>query len=689
MDQKSVFRRVGGLIGISLVVLGIILLRLVEFQLVNGEEYKSQAQSVTNYKFNIPAARGEIVDRYGRALASNAVGYDLVINQLMLTGDVNQLVTDLVEILQSCGEEWNDTMPVSSPDESGHYTFTDGDNISAQSRLAKLKQNIELQQYATADQVMAKLVERYELEGYAPRWQRILAGVRYQMQLEDFSASNSFTLASDISNQTVAMVKERSLSLAGAEIIETTHRVYEDGTLLPHYLGSVGSITSEQWWVEDENGNVTTPLKDAGYNMNDLIGQSGVEKYAEDRLRGKEGTQRVSRDKSGVVVGTQMLVDPQPGETVVLTIDKDLQKSLNEQLEALILEMQQTREPAKGKEFTSGSAVVLDVKTGGILAIANYPSYDLNLYKTNYSAYSSDPNTPLLSRATTGLYAPGSTFKPAVALAGLLGGIVTPGDTVNCTRVYDFYTDYKPVCQQLGPHSGPTNLTEALTHSCNIYFYDVGRRVGLENFDEMATSLGLATRTGFELGESTGNLTHTTDENYGKGLELQAAIGQGNTQVTPIQLATYAATLANKGTRYSTHIISGYRDSNTGELIEEVEPEVAEQIEDNIDAFDAVEQGMQGAARDSSALRDYPLNIAVKTGSPQRWERDEKGNYAYTNTAVIAYGPVENPQLAIGIVLEWGGGGSNGLPLVRSIFDSYYYTQSEGLEPESEGVLLP
>ena len=434
---------------------------------------------------------------------------------------------------------------------------------------------------------------------------------------------------------------------------------------------------------------MTTPLKDAGYNMNDLIGQSGVEKYAEDRLRGKEGTQQVSRDKSGVVVGAQMLVDPQPGETVVLTIDKDLQKSLNEQLEALILEMQQTKEPAKGKEVTSGSAVVIDVKTGGILAIANYPSYDLNLYKTNYSAYSSDPNTPLLSRATTGLYAPGSTFKPAVALAGLLGGIVTPEDTVNCTRVYDFYTDYKPVCQQLGPHSGPTNLTEALTHSCNIYFYDVGRRVGLENFDEMATSLGLATKTGFELGESTGNLTHTTDENYGKGLELQAAIGQGNTQVTPIQLATSAATLANKGTRYSTHIISGYRDSNTGELIEEVEPVVAEQIEDNIGAFDAVEQGMQGAARDSSALRDYPLNIAVKTGSPQRWERDEKGNYAYTNTAVIAYGPVEDPQLAIGIVLEWGGGGSNGLPLVRSIFDSYYYTQSEGLEPESEGVLLP
>lgn len=688
MDQKSVFRRVGGLIGISLVVLGIILLRLVEFQLVNGEEYKSQAQSVTNYKFNIPAARGEIVDRYGRALASNAVGYDLVINQLMLTGDVNQLVMDLVEILQSCGEEWNDTMPISSPDESGHYTFTDEGDEAAQSRLAKLKQNIELQQYATADQVMAKLVERYELENYDPQWQRILAGVRYQMQLEDFSASNSFTLASDISNQTVAMVKERSLSLAGAEIIETTHRVYEDGTLLPHYLGSVGSITSEQWWVEDEDGNVTTPLKDKGYNMNDLIGQSGVEKYAEDRLRGKEGTQQVSRDKSGVVVGTQMLVDPEPGETVVLTIDKDLQKSLNEQLEALILEMQQTKPEMKGKEVTAGSAVVIDVKTGGVLAIANYPSYDLNLYKSNYSQYSSDPNTPLLSRATTGLYAPGSTFKPAVALAGLLNGIITPLDTVTCNHTYTFYTDYQPRCEMINHRIGSKiDVSHALTYSCNTFFYDVGRRVGIDAYDEMATQLGLAQKTGFELGESTGNLTHTTDENYGNGLELQAAIGQGNTQVTPIQLASYANTLANKGTRYKTHIVSGYRDSNTGELIEEVEPEILGQIEDNIGAFDVVEEGMLGAARASSALKDYPLNIAVKTGSPQTWKKN--GDTYYVHSSAIAYGPVEDPQLAIGIVLEWGGGGSNGLPLVRSIFDSYYYTQSEGLEPESEGVLLP
>ena len=687
MDQKSVFRRVGGLVVVSILVLSGLLLRLVQFQLVQGEKLLQEAQNVTSYKFTIPAARGEIVDQYGRSLASNKSGYNLVINKLMLTGDLNETVCEIVKILQANGEDWNDTMPISNP-VNGHYEFTDGDDERAQKRLANLKEQIGLQQYASADQVMSKIIERYDLQSYDAEWQRILGGIRYQMQLEDFSERNNFILAQDVSDRTVATVKERSLSLSGAEIIETSYRVYEDGTLLPHYLGSVGSITSEQWWVEDENGTVTTPLKDKGYNMNDLIGQSGVESYAEDRLRGKSGEQQVSRDKNGVIVSSEVVVAPEPGETVVLTINKDLQKSVNEALANLITTMQTTKQSSKGREVTSGAVVVIDVKTGGILAIANYPSYDLNLYQSNYSVYSSDPNYPLMRRATSGLYAPGSTFKPAVAIDSLVSGLMTPYSTVNCTRTYTLYEDYQPICQMIHHSTGPIDLLHALTYSCNIYFYDVGHRLGLEHFDEMATRLGLATATGFELGESTGKLTHTDDENYSKGLELQAAIGQGNTQVTPIQLATYANTLANKGTRYKTHIIAGYRDTNTGELLEEVKPEVVEQIEDTVGAFDAVEQGMLGAARDSTALKDYPLNIAVKTGSPQRWEKDSKGYY-YTNSAAIAYGPVEDPQIAIGAVLEWGGGGANLLPLVAEIFDLYYSQNSSDLQPVSEGVLLP
>ena len=687
MDQKSVIRRVGGLVVISLVVLAAFVLRLVEYQLVKGAELLGQAESVTSYEFSISAARGEIVDRYGRSLASNQAGYNLVVNKLTLTGDLNQALQQLVLILQQNGEDWNDTLPIDEGTR-GSYSFVDEEDESVQKRLTKLKENLKLQQYATADQVMARIVEKYELESFDAQWQRILGGIRYQMQLEDFSVQNSFVLAQDISDRTVATVKERSLTLSGAEVVETSYRVYEDGTIIPHYLGSVGSITSEQWWVQNEDGTTSTPLRDKGYNMNDIIGQSGVEAYAEDRLRGKSGTQQVTRDKNGVIVSSEVLEAPQPGETVVLTINRDLQAQVNEALANLITTMQQTKAASKGREVTSGAAVVIDVKTGGILAISNYPSYDLNLYKTNYSEYNSDPNLPLMRRATSGLYTPGSSFKPAVALDGLLNGVITGNSTVYCSRVFTLYEDYRPGCQMINHGVGPIDVVHALTYSCNTFFYDTGHRLGLEHFDEMATRMGLATETGFELGEAIGNLTHTTDENYSKGLELQAAIGQGNTQVTPIQLATYANTIANRGTRYKTHLIAGYRDTNTGELLEEVQPQIMEQIEDNVGAFDLIEQGMIGAARNSSALKNYPLNIAVKTGSPQRWEKDSSGSY-YTNSTVVAYGPVEDPEIAIGIVLEWGGGGSNALPLVASIFDAYYSENASNLDPVQEGQLLP
>ena len=240
MDRKSLARRLGALIVATVVVLGIFLLRLVQFQLVQGEELLEKAQQVSNYLFSIPAARGEIVDEYGRAMASNVSGYNLVINKLMLTGDLNETLVELVEILQAGGDEWNDTMPISMP-ENGHYEFTaDEDDARAQSRLAALKENLVKQQYATADQVMAAVVERYDLQDYDPEWQRILGGIRYQMELEEFSDNNNFTLAEDVSSRTVATVKERGLTSEGADITETSYRVYADGTLAPHILGYVG-----------------------------------------------------------------------------------------------------------------------------------------------------------------------------------------------------------------------------------------------------------------------------------------------------------------------------------------------------------------------------------------------------------------------------------------------------------------
>lgn len=693
MEDKATRRRVFALMGVSVAVLLLFVLRLVYLQLVRGEELLNEAESTTSYLFNITAARGEIVDRYGRSLASNTTGYNVVLNKLMLgSADLNDTIRQLVSILQASSESWNDTLLISYPDAAGSYVFTADASENAQSRLSTLKEAMSLQQYATADEVMAAIVRRFELEEYAPIWQRILGGVRYQMMLEEFSSSNNFTFATDVSIKTMATIREQSLTLDGVQIVETAQRSYPDGTILPHVLGSVGSILREQWRVTDENGAVSYPLREQGYRMSDLIGQAGLEKVYESRLRGSDGRMEIIRDANGEIQSNAVIIEPRPGETLMLTANLDFQKRVDEALEARILQMQQTLPAGGGREVNAGAVVVLDIKDNGILAMSNYPSYDLNLYSEQYSAYSQNEGLPLFNRALQGQYTPGSTFKPAVALAALTAGIVTPADKVQCTGTYTYYAPtYTPGC--LMYHRGVTNvdLNTALQHSCNIYFYDVGRRVGIENYDRMANDLGLGVRTGVETNEASGRLTRKEDDNYTVGLEIQAAIGQGNTMVTPVQLATYASTIANNGTRWRTHLVAGFCDTNTGEIVERVQPVVEAQIEDPNGAFAAVQRGMVSAAQSNGVLAGYAYPLAVKTGSPQRSESYLNGTRRtyYTNTVMIAYGPVDDPEIAVAIVLEYGGGGSNAAPLLVDIFNAYYFDKTSSLQPTQEGMLLP
>ena len=694
MSDKQVKRRAYVLIGVSCVALAIFMLRLVSFQLIQGEDLLAQAESNQSYTFKATAARGEIVDCYGRSLATNETSYEVVLNKLMLgQADLNETLRDLVEILQASGESWNDTMLIGQPDEQGHFAFTADDSAAQQRRLAALKENMSLQQYATADQVMQAVVKSYGLEGYEPAWQRILGGIRYQMVLEEFSDNNNFTLAAGVSQQTMATIKERSLTLAGVEIVESSQRAYPDGTVLPHILGSLGKITAEQWYVEDENGKMTYPLREQGYNMNDLIGQGGLEKVYESELRGKDGTMEIVRDSNGVIQSSAISKAPEPGRTVMLTVNKEFQQRVDAALESYILTLQQTKGENQGREANAGAVVVIDVKTGGILAASNFPSYDLNLYNSHYSDYASDPALPLYDRAFQGLYAPGSTYKPSVALAGLLNGIVDVQDRVDCTGRYMYYApSYTPRCQQYG-HSGPVNVVTALQHSCNIYFYDVGRRATLEKCAEVARALGLGTATGVEVGEAGGRLTSTEDSNYTVSLDIQSAIGQGNNAFTPVQLATYAATIANKGVRYRTHLVQGFLDTNTGEMLEQVEPQVEQVLEDGIGAFDAVEQGMVLMAQGNYTLANYPITLAAKTGTPQRSEvykvQSDGSRIYYNNGVMVAYGPVEDPEIAVAIVLEYGGSGANCAPLMVDIFNAYYFDRSSSLKPDAEGTLLP
>lgn len=435
-------------------------------------------------------------------------------------------------------------------------------------------------------------------------------------------------------------------------------RTWPNGTLLPHALGFTGPITAEQW----------PSARRRGLAMDAVIGQSGLEAAYDDLLRGQDGRVLVNTGFDGAVRRTVPLREAAPGATLVLTVDSSLQKELQNALLSQIEVLRTTKAAGAGRECRAGAAVVVDVQTGGILAAASVPGFDLNRYHADYAALSADAAAPLLDRVCQGLYAPGSAFKPAVAAAALTAGI-DPAATVNCTGRYGFYSGYQPGCLQYG-HGGPVDLRTALEYSCNIFFYDVGRRLGVDVFSAMARQLGLATPTGVEITEAQGRLTWSSDENYQAGLTLMAAIGQGNTAVTPLQLAAYAAALANCGQRPALHFADRAVNAATGETVWQYAPTFTT-VPGGEGVFGPIRDGMKRMARTTRVLREAPVACAAKTGSPQLADTLPGGGH-YVNSVLIGYAPADDPQIAMAVVLEYGGGGSNAAPILRAVLDAVF-----------------
>ena len=683
-ERKTVLHRMLLLIAVACVIMGLYAMRLIFLQLVNGDDFKAKATNTTDYNFTVTAARGDIVDSAGRRIATTATSYNVVLNKLLMGDrDLDAMLQQIVELLRENGESWNDTLLIGQPDAAGRYAFTDDDSsASDQKQLADMKETLGLQQYATANDVMEMLVEKNELQGFSLEWQRVLAGIHYEMDRQAFSNVNNFVMAENVSAATVATIKEHSLQLPGVEIVETSARSYDQSDIIPAVLGRVGKITAEKWKVTDSNGQVTYPLREKGYNMNDVLGISGLESVYEDELRGKDGVETITRNSDGVIVDTRLTTVPEPGHTVQLTIDSNFQRAVDKALAENIDMINRVYNTGTMKA-AAGAVVVLDVKDGSVMAASNYPSYDQNLYASNYSEYSSDPSLPLFNRALQGLYTPGSTFKPAVAVAALDSGLINQYSTVYCNGVYNYFKDYHPRCTRHG-HSGNIDVITAIKWSCNVFFYDVGRRLSSDVYDAYAYKLGLGQRTGVEVGEALGRLTTKNDSNYTASLDVQAAIGQGNTVVTPIQLATYAATLANNGTRYRTHFVKAILDTNTGEVLSETKPEVMDVIEGTGNTFELVRQGMkQVPSTISGKISSYPVPIACKTGTPQRSETYASGKH-YLNAMMVAYLPADDPQIAIGITIEYGGYGARTGDLVVDIANAYFALKDGSLAQQAE-----
>ena len=435
-------------------------------------------------------------------------------------------------------------------------------------------------------------------------------------------------------------------------------RRWPDGTILPHTLGFTGPVTAEQW----------PAARAQGLAMDATIGQNGLEAAYDTLLRGRDGQLQINVGLDGVTREAVQTSAPVPGCTLVLTLDADLQKTLQTALQNQMDTLRTTKGIGAGREVRAGAAVVVDVRTGGILAAASLPDFDLSRYRSDYAALSADSTAPLLDRVCQGLYAPGSAFKPAVAAAALTAGI-DPAATVNCTGKYFYYSNYHPGCLQYG-HRGPVDLRTALEYSCNIFFYDTGRRLGVDTFSAMARQLGLANDTGVEVTAAQGRLTWSTDTNYQDGLTLMAAIGQGNTAVTPLQLAQYAATLANYGRKPTLHFADRAVQPATGAAVWQYEPAFTE-IPGGEAVFGPIRDGMKRMAQTARALREAPVTVAAKTGSPQLADTLPGGSH-YVNSVLIGYAPADDPQIAMAVVLEYGGGGANGAPVMRAVLDAWF-----------------
>ena len=381
--------------------------KLVQYQIVEGEQHYESSNTSVVFEQTLTASRGDIVDAYGTSLASSQLVFNVTLNRAYLQSDqLNQRIIEALEILEANGEDINDILPL---EKEKPYSYIE----EKESEIGWVRQTLELNVYATENDVIEKLGERYSLEDVPRELWRKVGGIRYTMEREGYSLSTPFTIATDVSEKTVAVITENSRHLSGLEIYDTSKRYYEDGTVLPHLLGTVGIIWAEEY----------AELKEQGYKMTDTLGKSGLEKLYESYLKGTDGTVQIERNMYGEITDKQIVDSPEEGNTVKLTLDYELQKELNEIL-AHQMDVLHQKTSLWGKEADGISAVVIDVKTGGILATANYPSYDLNLYSSNYSEYASDSHNPLFNRAVQGLYRPGSVFKCSVALAALQEGII-------------------------------------------------------------------------------------------------------------------------------------------------------------------------------------------------------------------------------------------------------------------------
>lgn len=634
------------------IVIVVLTARAYSIQITNADKYTHKTDGAASVLTTVlKAPRGEIVDSKGRLIAYNRDGYNIVFNKAYVKDNLNEIIAALTQLLASYGAEWNDELPITT--EAPFEFKGDADT----SRLFKL---LEVADYTSADSCFNKLVEKYKLESFSQDQQRRIMGVRYSMTIADFSVSYPFTFAEDIPTELMRKVAESFFLLDGVTVEVVPFREYIDTTLAVNLIGTVGPIFKEDW----------EELKEKGYAYNDKVGKSGIEKWGESYLKGTDGELTYRLDKDGNILSKEITKEPVAGKTLMLTIDSAIQRTAQDALKTAVSNLR-----SQGSKIQAATAVAIDVKSGSVLCGANYPTYDIKTLGQNYDTLIADPTKPLTNRAFQGVYPMGSTVKPIVALSALESGKYNIGETIYCKREYDYFQDYKPDCMHFHGHMG---LTNALSKSCNYFFFELGRRVGATTVTKYFKDFGLGVKTGVEVDDSKGIILEPKSDGLG-GDTLQISIGQMNA-FTPLQLANYGATLANGGTHYKATLIDKVVEYNNVEkVLEEMEPQVLNTVTITDEYLNAVKVGMLSVTEDGTgraALGDYPIKVGGKTGTSQVEGKTD-------HSIFVAFAPYDDPQIAIAAVLEHGDSTFQTVTVVRKILDAYFYPEGHPSEDET------
>lgn len=693
MEKRHVPRKANinlrfNILTVLIYIVGIVLIaQLFNLQIIHGAEYREQSNTRLTRESTLEASRGAILDKTGAPLVTSKMEFSLEMYKSKVDTDtLNTSILNIIQVLEKYNCSYSDIFPIKiSPFE---FTITD-------ETLASWKSSNKLDEDISAEEAFYKFKDKYEIQNENIEEIRKIIAIRYLISQKGYSSTRAVTISEDIPREAVAEFSESSEKFAGINIVVEPVREYTSGTLASHILGYAGKISSEEY---EKRKNY--------YSSNDIIGKTGIEYVFEEYLKGKNGTKQIDMDVDGTTTAEYISEEAIAGSDVVLTIDANLQKVTES---ALASNIQKISTGGFGQSYdaNAGACVVMNVNTGEVLAMASYPDYNPSdfvggISNEAWNNYINNPAKPLVDKAVQNSYSPGSTFKMITAIAGLESGAIKLNEKINDTGVYKkygismncwYYTDY---------HSGHgwVNVSQAIEKSCNYFFYETGDRMGIDKLAEFAKYFGLGTKTGIELqGETAGVLAsreskeklHADDPNWNPGNTLNAAIGQGDNEFSPLQMARYISMLANGGHKVDVSIVKTIRNADGSEVSREeinqfvnkklgLEEDSSGDMNINQDYLNAVLEGMKSVTSDSGGtayvrFKDFNISVGGKTGSA---EAPNNQVHAW----FVGFAPFENPEIAIVVMVENGGHGNYTAEVVREIMAEYFGMNTQNVEED-------